>query len=152
MYTNICVHNFPGGSNGKESACNEGDLGLIPGLGRSPGEGNSLPTPVFLPGEFHGQRRLAGYSPCGHRETDATDRLSLIQYLELIRLETGHLLGLMNNYQIILKTNRISKMFCDLYSTNNYFPIILNSHELYMNDGTYGNIFKKQPNKQKAKT
>ena len=31
---------FPGGSVGKESACNAGDLGLIPGLGRSPGEGN----------------------------------------------------------------------------------------------------------------
>ena len=34
---------FPGGSAGKESACNTGDLGLIPGLGRSPGEGNSYP-------------------------------------------------------------------------------------------------------------
>ena len=32
---------FPGGSDGKESACNVGDLGLIPELGRSPGEGNS---------------------------------------------------------------------------------------------------------------
>ena len=34
---------FPGGSDGKESACNEGDLGLIPELGRSPGEGNGYP-------------------------------------------------------------------------------------------------------------
>ena len=34
---------FPGGSDSKESACNEGDLGLIPGLGRSPGEGNGNP-------------------------------------------------------------------------------------------------------------
>ena len=34
---------FPGGSNGKESACNAGDPGLIPGSGRSPGEGNSTP-------------------------------------------------------------------------------------------------------------
>ena len=34
---------FPGGSEGKESACNAGDLGLIPGLGRSPGEGNDYP-------------------------------------------------------------------------------------------------------------
>ena len=32
---------FPGGSDGKESVCNAGDLGWIPGLGRSPGEGNS---------------------------------------------------------------------------------------------------------------
>ena len=44
-----------------ESACNAGDLGLIPGLGKSPGKGNGLPTPVFLPGKFHGQRILAGY-------------------------------------------------------------------------------------------
>ena len=36
------------------------DLGLIPGLGRSSGEGNGNPTPVFLPGKFHGQRNLAG--------------------------------------------------------------------------------------------
>ena len=34
---------FPGGSDSKESACNVGDLGSIPGLGRSPGEGNSNP-------------------------------------------------------------------------------------------------------------
>ena len=34
---------FPGGSNGKESACNAGDLGSVPGLGRSPGEGNGYP-------------------------------------------------------------------------------------------------------------
>ena len=34
---------FPGGSAGKESACSVGDLGLIPGLGRSPGEGNGYP-------------------------------------------------------------------------------------------------------------
>ena len=34
---------FPGGSAGRESACNAGDLGLIPGLGRSPGEGKGYP-------------------------------------------------------------------------------------------------------------
>ena len=38
---------FPGSPDGKESTCNAGDLGLIPGLGRSPGEGIGLPTPVF---------------------------------------------------------------------------------------------------------
>ena len=51
---------LPCGSAGKESACNTGDLCLIPGLGRSPGEGNRLSTPVFWPGEFHGL-----YSPQG---------------------------------------------------------------------------------------
>ena len=38
---------LPGGSESQESACNAGDPGSIPGLGRSPGEGNDLPTPVF---------------------------------------------------------------------------------------------------------
>ena len=39
---------FPYGSAGKECACNVGDSGLIPGLGRSAGEGISYPSPVFL--------------------------------------------------------------------------------------------------------
>ena len=65
---------FSGGSNGKESASNAGDLGLIPGLGRSLGEGR-LPAPVFLPGEFHGQRSLMGYSP------DYNDFLRYLQQL-----------------------------------------------------------------------
>ena len=51
---------FPGGSAGRESAHNAGELGSIPRLGRSPGEGERLPTPVFWPGEFHGL-----YSPWG---------------------------------------------------------------------------------------
>ena len=43
---------FPSGSDGKESACNAGDPGSIPGWEKSPGEREWLPTPVFLPGEF----------------------------------------------------------------------------------------------------
>ena len=34
------------------------------------------PTPVFLPGEFHGQRSLVGYSPWGYKEVDTTEQLS----------------------------------------------------------------------------
>ena len=51
------------GSDAKESAYNAGDLGLIPGSERSPGEGNGNPRQYFLPGEFHGQRSLVGYGP-----------------------------------------------------------------------------------------
>ena len=69
---------FPGGSASKESACNAGDLGSIPGSGRSPGEGNGLPTPVFLPGEFHRQRSLAGCSSWGHKESDKTNALIIM--------------------------------------------------------------------------
>ena len=38
-----------------------------------PGEGNGIPTPLFLPGEFHGQRSLVGYSPWEHKEPDTTE-------------------------------------------------------------------------------
>ena len=58
---------FPGGTDGKESACNVADQGSIPGLGKSPGKGKWLPTPVFLPGKFHGQRSLAGYRSMGSK-------------------------------------------------------------------------------------
>ena len=53
MQTNYCM-GFPCGSDGKESACNAGGLGSIPGSGRSTGEGNGNPAPVFQSGESHG--------------------------------------------------------------------------------------------------
>ena len=62
---------------GKEFACSAGDPGSIPGLGRSPGEGNGQPTPVSLPGKSHGQRSLVGCSPCGRKESGTTERLTL---------------------------------------------------------------------------
>ena len=78
---------LPWSLSGKEAACNAGDLGSIPGSGRSSGAGHSssilvhtvfsmewsIPTPVFLPGECHGQRSLVGYSPRGHTEPDTTE-------------------------------------------------------------------------------
>ena len=62
----------PGGSAGKASACNAGDLGSVLELGRSPEERKGYPTPVFRPGEFHGL-----YSPWGRKESDTTEQLSL---------------------------------------------------------------------------
>ena len=61
----VCIiyGGLPGGSVGEESTCNAGVPGLILGLGRSPGEENDYPyqySPVFLPGEFLGQRSLDG--------------------------------------------------------------------------------------------
>ena len=63
---------FQGDSVAKNLPANAGDLGSIPGLGRSPEE-EMAPTPVFLPGKSHGQRSLAGYSPWGLKELDMTE-------------------------------------------------------------------------------
>ena len=49
------------------------DTGLIPGLRKSSGAVNGN-VPVFLPGKFHGQRSLAGYSPQGREESDMAER------------------------------------------------------------------------------
>ena len=56
---------FPGRSEGKESAFNAGDMGLIPWLRRSPRRREWQLTTVFLPGDFHGQRSLVGYKSLG---------------------------------------------------------------------------------------
>ena len=77
---------FPGGSGPKESTCNAGDLGSIPGLGRYPGEGKRLPTPVFWPGEFHGL-----YSPRGCKEPDTTEQLLLSLYLTKTDMKNDYL-------------------------------------------------------------
>ena len=65
----VCViQGFPGGSNGKESACNAGDLGSVPGLGRSPGEGNGYPL------QYSGlENSMDLYSPWGRKESDTTE-------------------------------------------------------------------------------
>ena len=65
-------HNLAAGSAGKESACNVGDLALIPGLGRSLGEGNGYPL------QCSGLENSMGlYSPWGHKESDTTEHPSL---------------------------------------------------------------------------
>ena len=68
------IQGFPGGSDGKVSACNAGDLGSIPGLGRSPGEGNGSPLQYFfleyypvLPAALHSPS-LALQPSCLHYE------------------------------------------------------------------------------------
>ena len=68
---------FPGGSGGKECICNAGDQDSIPGSEDPLETREWLPTAVLLPGKFHGQRSLVGYSPWCHKESDMTERLTL---------------------------------------------------------------------------
>ena len=67
---------FPGGSDGKESLRSVGDVGLIPGLGRSPGGGHGNPLQYACLENPHGQRSLAGYSPWVRTESGMTERLT----------------------------------------------------------------------------
>ena len=58
--------------------------GLIPRFGKIPWRRKWLCTPVFLPGEFHGERSLMGYSPWGHKVSDTTDWLTLSLSMETV--------------------------------------------------------------------
>ena len=64
---------FPCGSISKESTCSAGDLGSIPGLGRSPGEGNGNPLQYSCLKNPVNRRSLVGYSPRGCKESDMTE-------------------------------------------------------------------------------
>ena len=64
---------FPSGSDGKESTCTVGALGLIPGLGRFPGEGNGYPLQYSCLENSMDWRALADYNPWGLKESDMTE-------------------------------------------------------------------------------
>ena len=80
---------FPGGSDGKESTCNVGDLGSIPGLGGSPGRGHGNPLQYSCLDNLHGQRSLVGYSSWCHKESDMTEWLSTAQNKVTPNLQTS---------------------------------------------------------------
>ena len=67
---------FLGGSDGKESTCNAGELASIPGSGRSPGGGHGNPLQCSCLEDLQGQRSLVDYSPWSHKESDTTERLN----------------------------------------------------------------------------
>ena len=75
-----------GGSDGKASVYNVGDRGLIPGLGRSIGEGNGNPLQYFCLEKSHGPRSLVRYSPWGRKASDTIEQLHLIQCYDYVYL------------------------------------------------------------------
>ena len=94
---------FPGGSDGKESSCIVGDLGLFSGLGKSPGGGHGNLLQYSCLEYPHGQRSLVGYSPWGRRESDMTERLSTAQHaLVYIHIYDLVLLAGSNNIPIAM--------------------------------------------------
>ena len=81
---------FPGVSDGKDSTCNAGNPGSIPGSGGFPGEKNGNPLWYYLSAEFHRQS-LAGYRPSGHRvqHDEATNTHA---YMELYKNSNSNIL------------------------------------------------------------
>ena len=71
---------FPGTSDGRESACNARP-GFYPWVGQTPCRREWQPTPVFLLGEFHGQKSLESYSPWGCQESDTCAQACTINYV-----------------------------------------------------------------------
>ena len=101
-----CYKGFPCNSAGKESACNVGDLGSVPWVGKIPWRRERLPTPVFWPGEFHGL-----YSPWGHMDYKSDQKyfivtwtINVAQYEQLSLSLTG--IG----YSVLLRSANIT--FC----------------------------------------
>ena len=73
-----CV-GFPGGSDSKESACNAGDLGSIPGLGRYTGKGNGNPLQYFcLENSMDMDKGAFRLQSMGHKESDTTEQLTQV--------------------------------------------------------------------------
>ena len=79
---------YNGGSDSKESTCSAGDLGLIPGLGRSPRGGHGIPLQYSCLENPRGQRSLVGYNPWGHKELDTSEWLSTAH--KIPEFNTGH--------------------------------------------------------------
>ena len=75
---------------GREAAYNGGDVGFIPGSGRSPGGGHGNLLQYSCLENSHGQRSLVGHSPWGHKESDTTEQLSTAPLLLLATLLALH--------------------------------------------------------------
>ena len=73
---------FPGGLDGKESTCQCRRPGFDPWVGKIPWRREWQPAPVFLPGESHGQKSVAGYHSRGLKESDTTERLTVSVFEE----------------------------------------------------------------------
>ena len=93
---------FPGSPDGKESACNVGDLGLIPGLGRSPGGGHSNPLQYSCVKNPMDRGAWGSYRPGGLKESDTSDRLSTVH----VALVFGYMNHRPLNSKIIMELDR----------------------------------------------
>ena len=115
---------FPCGSAGKKSTCNEGDLGSIPGLGRSPGEGKGYPLQYSglensMVCTVQGSQSLTRLSYCGwlaiKKTLGSTPRYLILElldgFLERERLEKGHIWG----RRVLVEFQEFGLEHCGIY-------------------------------------
>ena len=98
-YLFVCFQWLPRWLSGKESACQCRRCGFNPWVRKIPWRRKWQPTLIFLPGKFHGQRSLAGFNPCDHKELDTIEHtcqpknhapaLPLVCYLSASRYSWG---------------------------------------------------------------
>ena len=92
------------------NAADARDPGSILGLGRSPGEGKGNPLQYPYLKKSHGQRSLAGYSPCGHKELDMTPQLNnhhIWNYL-CVKLRSWHPVPTLHGKQMVKKVETVT--------------------------------------------
>ena len=81
------IPGFPGGSDGKSICLHGGRTGLDSWVRKMPWRRKWQPTPVLLPGKFHGWRSLVGYNPWGRKESDTTELLHFLYLSSIIYLQ-----------------------------------------------------------------
>ena len=110
------------------SAGDAGDLGSIPGSGRSPGGGKGNPVQYFLPGESHGQRSLAGHTPWGRKELDTTERPTLSPHFQAPGLRNVKSEGKQLTRRMMLRLLMMTKpyVYLNLYGNRvENYPVLL---------------------------
>ena len=114
----------------KNPPVNAGDVGSIPGPGRCPRR-KWQPTPVFLPGKFHGQRSLVGYSPWGCKELDTTGHTHM-HARPLAAVSFGKIFSFSNYRAVVLNWGAICPSF---YLLRGYLIMSENIFDCYKQGG-----------------
>ena len=129
------VRGIPGGSDSKKICLQCRRPRFHPWVGKIPWRREWQPTPVFFPGEWHGQRSLAGYSQWSHQESDMTEQLSLTFSYKLkgsrfwLHLEGDSLMVGVSDNPIAWKSNQV--LHCDQSSKPGWPPIKLAVERFY---------------------
>ena len=114
---------FSGGADGKESACNTGDLGSVPGLGRSPGGGHGDPLQYSCLENPHGQRSLVGCSPLGSQRVRHDYAIKHSAYIEQVTNKTLlYSIGNSIQYSVMTCVGKASLKRMDIY----WFTLLYN--------------------------